>query len=424
MQKESLLFYTDGLWDGAIKTLKANAKDALTVKKIKWKTKKSKEGSFIALAADSANKVEKELLKSKADRYILAIGLNDLWDNKAKGPTELSIDDIKSSMSTVIDALQSAGRRVIVCTPYPLFEETDAVAKARLSAAAEMIRMLAADLDVTCCDVHKSFVKTIAKSDPAKKGKGITTKNGVKLNKNGEAILARVLGASLALSGGATLNRELTKGDVINFASPYRLPAPMKKLSLLMKAHYKDAYGVIAPRGVDTKLESRFFTNTIAKLIEFFKISRSSILIISPGNGDGIMGDRAYADSLESGLFKERLSQLLDAVRAEMNVELFVCTPLVWCEAAKPQKIDVEGANYKTCQLWADQVREVAESKGVALIDIHQKCVDYIDEHGADALNFAGHQPKDQWYEMDYKATDFVMQILADTVNFPFSPKP
>ena len=140
-------------------------------------------------------------------------------------------------------------------------------------------------------------------------------------------------------------------------------------------------------------------------------------MILYPGSG--ILGSEKYKGSLESGDFKKKLADVINAIRSQMDVDLFICTPLVWCEAGV-HKTSVDGVYYKLCQQWAEQTRSVAEARGVALIDLHQDCVDYIEEHGPEKKTFAGIKVNSWWYEMTYDAGELVQSSVAKALRYNY----
>lgn len=75
---ESIYIYCDKHYKQVFKDMQKEFKDTLRKREISWKVKQSKIKSFEELS----ERVEKELLRVDADRYIIALDYSAFWDDR------------------------------------------------------------------------------------------------------------------------------------------------------------------------------------------------------------------------------------------------------------------------------------------------------------------------------------------------------
>ncbi len=415
---ESVYIYTDGYLDKGMKAVGSRFKETLANKKIKWKVKKGKTSSWVSLTET----YEKDLLRADADRYVIAIGLDDLWDEKGEKATELSIEDWTASVKKVVAALKGAGKKIVVCSPHKIFEGTNEAANTRIEAAHSALKELATAEEINFCDLHTPFAKVISESPPAKRGKGITTKDGIKIDNKGIELVTSALARSISLAG-STLTRKLRKGDAVVLMSEFKNGDPMKLLSASLKAEFTPTMGVESPRAVNVVYGVRFMNSKVEADIKAFQSARPTILLIYP-DAEAV-GEYTEKNGLDNGTYKAKLKDLLTQARQQVEAEVFVCTNLIWTE--KNGNTEVDGTNYKLCAEWAKQTREVAKETGVPVVDFYQMCLDYIEEHGIEKTKFAGFVKKngqDRYYPIHYHFRDPVVKMIADLIHFEYKPVP
>ncbi len=430
-QGESVYIYVDSLYQGASKDVKSTYKDDIGKKKVKWKVKKAKLNTYTKLALN----VEKELIKSKADLFILAMGIDELWNFKEDKATELSIESYKASVQATVNALKAADKKVILLTPHQISAGQNTQANERLKAAADIITTICSSAEIPVADIYSSFDKKNKTGDPGKHNKGITTKDGLKLNDAGEQIVINSLGKLLALSASgpskkANIDRQLAKGDKIAFVAPEQVRHQAQPLSLQIKAHYKTEMGVEAPHvaGVFagkqfwyTKEESIRFAD---KYLDVIKSLKPSLVIVYPGRD--ILGSRKYIESLDNGTYLKQLRMHIQNIQEITNAPIFLCTPLIWKEDDAANLVVVDGPNYQACQKWANHIKSVANEFNLEVIDMHKNCVDFINKQGVAKANFAGRrttwQGQTTYTDIDYdqSAKDMLLGSICDALNFDY----
>ena len=413
----SVYAFVDKSCEPAFKDLKDQFKETLAKKEISWKHKKSKDGSYLSLAEN----YEKDLLKADADRYILALGLNDLWDTRKDTATSTTVEAWLSAVETVLSKLKQAEKQVLICSPYQIYEGTNNAASQRLEQAQAGLQALCAKHGVAYCNLFSAFNAELAKHEPAKRGKGICTKDGIKLDDLGIQIISKQIGRSLSLSG-SVLSRTLQKGDSIILLAPFKNGKPLADLSLALKDHFQE-WGVEAPRATDVQYTRELLAKDEQGTISKMTSSRGDVIFLYPPVI--LHGDERDDECLNNGVYKEKLAAILKAARAEVDAEIFVCTNLVWWE--KDGTLNPEGPAYKICAQWAAQTRQAAEAHGYPVVDFYQACLNYIADGSDIKKGFAGRIQKQGNKEkvdpINYGPAKIVIaKEIAKVIHFPYDP--
>lgn len=160
-----------------------------------------KSDARIIGAGVSGNKVEQ--LLERIDRDVIAlnpttvvvyIGINDVWHwtigiPGAKGSTK---KEFETGLRQVIAKIQSAGARVVLCTPSVIGEKVAGAnpEDAMLDEYSDISRRLARESGSELCDLRKAFVQYISKNNPENNDKGILTVDRVHLNDAGNRFVA------------------------------------------------------------------------------------------------------------------------------------------------------------------------------------------------------------------------------------------
>lgn len=385
-QGTSIYIYNDGHFDTAIKKMKKELKEPLTLNKIKWKQKSNKNATWVELK----NNVDKILLKKNADCYVLSLGINDIWNKRKKTANEYSEKELQSNISAVIDTLSTAKKHIILFTPHLLYEGTQENANQHIQKLTDILNSFAQRDNVTICDTHESFTTFIAQAKPAKHGKGISTKDGYKLNNAGEAIVKRLLNLALGISAnnGSTTLKPITlkKRDYIVLACGFHRMFPTKRFNDASKLMYEEKMPFETPRfaGTSLRAEDLFKEGTAQRLLQ----QKASYYILLPQFYYHVKKFNAcYYD----GSYEEKFTELVRKMKKQTDAHIYLMTPPIWNENTKANDLVIDGPMYKMSAGHADLIRRVARATNCPVFDLHQRCLDAIQRAGSTAgLQFAG----------------------------------
>ncbi len=412
----TVLVYTDALYQKGAKAVGKSYREALAKRKIKWTVKKAKSGGYAALAEN----IEKELLSRQVDHIIVALGIDDLWEFKKEQPSEQSLDDYTKSIQTIVDSVLAANKGISLCTPHQIQAGRVEAANQRISAGAQHIKEIAQNSLLVVIDFYDAFAQKNKSEDPGKHLKGITTKDGLKLNSHGDDIIVDSIAQTLNLTKGgpsqvANLGRPPAKGDTYVFLCSAAFKRTVSNLGAELKEHYKETMNVEAPRVVHITWDQRIFTESPD--IDVLAKSNATAIFLYPGSN--VISAGGNTDKLSDGTFRAALRQRITDIQAVNKSPIFLCTPLLYADAGN--KTLLNGPNFKASQLWAEETRAVANEIGLGVIDLNNMCVAYVEKHGADGVFFAGRNRGGSGIS-DFEATGFNMSFIsnafADALNF------
>jgi lysophospholipase L1-like esterase len=165
---------------------------------------KSGKATEVIGAGVSGNKVpdlearlDRDVLAHKPDTVVIYIGINDVWHSlQGNGtPTERFREGLRS----VVDRIQAGGARAVICTPSVIGERAAGTndLDGKLDEYAQLSRTVARETDSQLIDLRKEFFDYLATANPDNKAEGVLTTDGVHLNANGNAFVARVIQSAL-----------------------------------------------------------------------------------------------------------------------------------------------------------------------------------------------------------------------------------
>lgn len=137
---------------------------------------------------------EDDVLSKKPDVVVIYVGVNDVW-HKQSSQTGTDPDKFISFYTAMIKKLQTAGIRVIVCTPAAIGERTDFsnAQDGDLNRYSNIIRELARKYSCGLVDLRKAFLDYNLKNNPENKESGILTTDRVHLNPAGNKLVADLM---------------------------------------------------------------------------------------------------------------------------------------------------------------------------------------------------------------------------------------
>lgn len=145
-------------------------------------------------------RLEDDVMIRKPDIVFIYVGVNDVW-HKQSSQTGTDPDKFIAFYTALIKKMQTAGIKIIVCTPAVIGERTDFsnAQDGDLNRYSQIIRDLASKYGCGLVDLRKAFLEYNLKNNPENKESGILTTDRVHLNQAGNQLVADLM--LKALSG-------------------------------------------------------------------------------------------------------------------------------------------------------------------------------------------------------------------------------
>lgn len=136
-------------------------------------------------------RMEDDVLARQPNITFVYVGVNDVWHKRSFG-TGTDPDKFVKFYDAVIKKLQTAGSKVILCTPAVIGEKTDFSndQDGDLQQYSKLIREIAAKHNLPLCDLRKAFLDYNLKNNSKNEEKGILTTDRVHLNDTGNQLVA------------------------------------------------------------------------------------------------------------------------------------------------------------------------------------------------------------------------------------------
>ena len=193
MQKKKVIFFGDSITQAGV------APNGYITLLQQMLVKNGRDKGFDLVGAGiGGNKVydlylrlEEDVLSKKPDLVFIYVGINDVWHKRSFG-TGTDPDKFEKFYNRIIEKIQAAGAKVVICTPTVVGEKKGFVNEldGDLNKYAEIVRKIAKNKNVELIDLHKNIIDYINKHNPEDKNSGILTTDGVHMNDDGNRFLA------------------------------------------------------------------------------------------------------------------------------------------------------------------------------------------------------------------------------------------
>lgn len=156
-------------------------------------------GITVTGAGISGNKVgdllarlDRDVISKKPTTVVVYIGINDVWHWDLPNHKGTTPQEFETGISSLIDQLQAAHARVILCTPTVIGEKATGTNKldAELDRYSEISRKVARAKKVQILDLRRAFTDRLSAINTANVEKGVLTTDGVHLNLTGNTFVA------------------------------------------------------------------------------------------------------------------------------------------------------------------------------------------------------------------------------------------
>lgn len=143
---------------------------------------------------DLQRRLEKDVLSKKPSIVVIYIGINDVWHFKFadRGLTGTSKDEYREILSGIVADIQSAGAKVILCTPSVVGEKKNGANELdqMLDEYSDISRAIAKEHNAALLDLRREFLAYLHEHNASNAEKDILTYDGVHLNDAGNAFVA------------------------------------------------------------------------------------------------------------------------------------------------------------------------------------------------------------------------------------------
>jgi lysophospholipase L1-like esterase len=146
---------------------------------------------------DLEKRLDADVLAKKPTVVVIYIGINDVWHSLNDRGTPKDV--YAAGLRRLIDKIQAAGARVVLCTPSVIGEKTDGSNKleALLDEYSQISRDTAKEAKVQLLDLHQAFESYLKSHNSKNAEKGVLTSDGVHLNAAGNRFVAEQMLAAL-----------------------------------------------------------------------------------------------------------------------------------------------------------------------------------------------------------------------------------
>ncbi len=137
-------------------------------------------------------RIEEDVLKQGADIVVIYVGVNDVWHKSSSG-TGTDLPKFGKFYEGVVNKLQAAGIKVIVCTPAAIGERNDNSNQqdGDLNQYSNWLRTYTAKNNIPLVDLRHAFHQYSLQNNPQNKEMGILTTDRVHLNPTGNLFVAQ-----------------------------------------------------------------------------------------------------------------------------------------------------------------------------------------------------------------------------------------
>lgn len=148
---------------------------------------------------DLQRRLQRDVLDKEPTVVVIYIGINDVWHSQSGRGT--SKKDYRAGLQDIISKIQSAGGRVVVCTPSVIGEKTDGTNSldAMLEEYSEISRQVAGQTGCQVIDLRKAFLKHLKSANQQNAERNVLTSDGVHLNTAGNQFVADQMQKGLKL---------------------------------------------------------------------------------------------------------------------------------------------------------------------------------------------------------------------------------
>ena len=150
---------------------------------------------------DLEKRLDRDVLAKKPNVVVIYIGINDVWHSlQGKGTSK---EDFEAGLGRLIQRIESAGARVVLCTPSVIGEKpagSNSLDK-MLAEYSAISRKVAGRTGVQLLDLNREFHAYLGRHNPLGAESKVLTGDGVHLNPAGNRFVAARMLEALGVGG-------------------------------------------------------------------------------------------------------------------------------------------------------------------------------------------------------------------------------
>ena len=150
---------------------------------------------------DLEKRLDRDVLAHKPQVVVIYIGINDVWHSQnGKGTSK---EDYEAGLGRLIERIETAGARVVLCTPSVIGEKpagTNSLDK-MLAEYSAISRKVAGRTGVQLLDLNREFHAYLGRHNPLGAESKVLTGDGVHLNPAGNRFVAARMLEALGVGG-------------------------------------------------------------------------------------------------------------------------------------------------------------------------------------------------------------------------------
>jgi lysophospholipase L1-like esterase len=139
---------------------------------------------------DLEQRLDRDVISKQPTVVVIYIGINDVWHStRGRGTSK---EDYQAGLQRIIDKVQRASGRVILCTPSVIGEKHDGSndLDQMLDEYSQISRDVAERNKVQLLDLRKRFLAELKRANEQNQPRGVLTTDGVHLNERGNRFVA------------------------------------------------------------------------------------------------------------------------------------------------------------------------------------------------------------------------------------------
>jgi lysophospholipase L1-like esterase len=178
---------------------------------------------------DLEKRLDRDVIAKKPTIVVIYIGINDVWHSQNGRGTPKDV--YEAGLKSLIERIQKAGARPILCTATVIGEKTDGSnpLDKMLDEYCDVSRAVAKEAKIPLIDLRKACLEYLKANNPENKSQGILTTDTVHLNATGNKFLAEQMLAGLQAGDKQASDKPADSGKRLRHVVLFKFKADVTK---------------------------------------------------------------------------------------------------------------------------------------------------------------------------------------------------